>query len=133
MGTEEKFCIVCGKKIENPKSNSKTCLDAECMRINRCRVTRANQIERCKNPEYKAEVNARSKASYHRKTGRIAELEHEVLACKAAILTDKLKATYFAGGCGGENIDKLLAVVKSVISDVDTIDDAIASLDAETV
>lgn len=131
METEEKFCTVCGKKIENPKANSKTCCNPECMRINRCRTTRAKQIEREKDPKYRALVNANANALYHRKVERIAKLEQELITYKVSVLTNKLKDTYFAGGCGGENLDKLLEVVTGVMLNIDTIDEAIASLDAE--
>ena len=135
MEKEDKFfCTICGKEIENPRANSKTCCDPECQRKRRIATTREKQIERAQeDAQYIANRNRISNASYHRKMNRISKLEQMVLEYKAKELTSKLKDTYFAGGCGGENLDKLLDVVVSVISDVNTIDDAIESLDnAET-
>lgn len=126
---EEKFCKVCGKKIENPRANAKTCCDPECTRKYNIMSTREGQIKREKNPEYLEERRKRSNQYYHHKIGKLNELERQLLGYKVNELADKLKDTYFAGGCGGENLDKLLEVMKGVILDPYSIDDAIESLD----
>lgn len=126
---EEKVCVICGKKIEKPRSNSKTCCDRECIRKYNIMSTRRGQLERAKNPEYLKEKRERDKRYYRRKVGKLNELETQLLGYKVNELENKLKDTYFAGGCGGENLDKLLEVVRGVILDPYSIDDAIASLD----
>lgn len=126
----EKFCVICGKKIENPRSNSVTCGDPECGRKRRIATTRAKQIEKEKNePGYIQMRNERSNRTYHNRVNRLNSLERQLLGYKLNELANKLKDTYFAGGCGGENLDKLLDAMKSVALDPYSIDDTIAGLD----
>lgn len=123
---EEKFCVICGKKINNPRKNSKTCCDPECFRKNRIKTTREGQIKRAKeDPHYIEHRNRAANLYYHSRVSRVTQLEKVILGYKATEFLSVLKDKYFAGGCGGENLDALLEEVKSVIVDTSTIDEAI--------
>lgn len=127
---EEKFCKVCGKKIENPRVNAKTCCEPECKRKYNIMHNKFKFEEKMANdPEYRERRLEQYRNSQKRRKNRLNELERQLLGYKVNELINKLKDTYFAGGCGGENLDKLLEVVRNVILDVYSIDDAIASLD----
>lgn len=126
---EDKYCVICGAKIENPRLNAKTCCDPECMRKYRIKSTRENQLRRWKDPKNIALRNAQANSYYHRNKNRVTKLEQTVLSYKAKELTAKLKDTYFAGGCGGENLDKLLNIVEIAIVDSDKIEELIADLE----
>lgn len=133
---EEKHCVICGAKIDNPRRNSKTCCEEKCKYELR-RRSALESYNRRKNADPEGFLrNHRERIRKMRETDRekIDSLEKTLLEYKTDKLLTMLKDTYFVNGCGGENLDSLLEVVRSAIIDNSEIDSLIESLnDAKSV
>jgi len=133
---EEKHCVICGAKIDNPRRNSKTCCEEKCKDELR-RRSALESYNRRKNADPEGFLrNHRERIRKMRETDRekIDSLEKTLLEYKTDKLLTMLKDTYFVNGCGGENLDSLLEVVRSAIIDNSEIDNLIESLnDAKSV
>jgi hypothetical protein len=133
---EEKRCVICGAKIENPRKNSKTCCGERC----KAELRRRSALEsynRRKDADPEGFLrNHRERIRKMRETDRekIDSLEKTLLEYKTDKLLTLLKDTYFVNGCGGENLDHLLEVVRSAVIDNSKLDSLIESLnDAKTI
>lgn len=133
---EEKYCVICGAKIDNPRKNSKTCCEEKC----KAELRRRSALEsynRRKNADPEGFLrNHRERIRKMRETDRakIDSLEKTLLEYKTDKLLTLLKDTYFVNGCGGENLDNLLEVVRSAVIDNSKLDSLIESLnDAKSV
>ena len=133
---EEKHCVICGAKIDSPRANAKTCCKEECKNELR-RRSALESYNRRKNADPEGFLrNHRERIRKMRETDRekIDSLEKTLLEYKTDKLLTILKDTYFVNGCGGENLDSLLEVVRSAIIDNSKIDSLIESLnDAKSV
>ena len=133
---EEKYCVICGAKIDNPRINSKTCCEEKCKDELR-RRSALESYNRRKNADPEGFLrNHRERIRKMRETDRekIDSLEKTLLEYKTDKLLTMLTDTYFVNGCGGENLDRLLEVVRAAIIDNREIDNLIESLnDAKSV
>lgn len=133
---EEKYCVICGAKINNPRINSKTCCEEKCKDELR-RRSALESYNRRKNADPEGFLrNHRERIRKMRENDRekIDSLEKTLLEYKTDKLLTLLKDTYFVNGCGGENLDSLLKVVRSAIIDNRRIDNLIESLnDAKSI
>ena len=133
---EDKYCVICGAKINNPRINSKTCCEEKCKDELR-RRSALESYNRRKNADPEGFLrNHRERIRKMRENDRekIDNLEKTLLEYKTDKLLTLLKDTYFVNGCGGENLDSLLKVVRSAIVDNRKIDSLIESLnDAKSV
>ena len=133
---EEKRCVICGAKIDNPRANAKTCCKEKCKEELR-RRSALESYNRRKSADPEGFLrNHRERIRKMRETDRekIDSLKKTLLEYKTDKLLTLLKDTYFVNGCGGENLDNLLEVVRSAIIDNSKIDSLIESLnDAKSV
>ena len=133
---EDKYCVICGAKINNPRINSKTCCEEKCKDELR-RRSALESYNRRKNADPEGFLrNHRERIRKMRENDRekIDNLEKTLLEYKTDKLLTLLKDTSFVNGCGGENLDSLLKVVRSAIVDNRRIDNLIESLnDAKSV
>lgn len=133
---EDKRCVICGAKIDSPRANAKTCCEEKCKDELR-RRSALESYNRRKNADPEGFLrNHRERIRKMRETDRekIDSLEKTLLEYKTDKLLTLLKDTYFVNGCGGENLDNLLEVVRSAIIDNNKIDSLIENLnDAKSV
>lgn len=127
---EEKYCVICGAKISSPRRNSKTCCEESCKAELRRRSALESYNRRKEaDPEgFLRDHRERIRKMRETDKEKIDSLEKTLLEYKADKLLSLLKDTYFVNGCGGENLDRLLEVVRSAIIDNNKLDSLIESL-----
>lgn len=129
----EKFCVICGKKIEHAKANSKTCCDKECMRLHRIAHTRYLQEKRkSEDPNYTAMVNKRAREAFHRRKERVSELEAKLFLYKADEVFSIIKSKLLdCADIEPAMLDEMFGLAKKAMLEPNEVDSVIATLKGE--